>query len=440
MRWRQGWRQWLALASGRRNIASLLPCLIMSISNVQCAFILLFSCFLVVATVDVTCPQKGIDLSCRCKDPFDNNILHVECSNTNIKDIPSWLPSNTNVLNFERCDIRSLSNESFQNLPNLTSVTISNQQWLTVNDGLVFQGLRRLIEVYLESNHMSSLPAGLFANLPTLIRVSVRGNPLPTLPDDLFQNSTNVESLDIRSTQLNRNIITKIGQGHFGTSITELLMSGTRIQILFNEFFNGLPNLRDLATVSCGIESIGEDILKGTDVLVVYLNENPIQNINENAFRYSKVTQFLCEGCQLTSDVAFNGFLKKMDLDRINLKNNNLTSISQNAFEGLNNLDHLELSLNPLICDCDLVWLRSFTENNIKYGDKDSWMCDQPSNLSGKRFLSLKASEICDMPARSKPTAKTQSTAESTSDGTFCFISTMTLIFAVICYVTTDSI
>ena len=216
MRWRQGWRQWLALAFRRQSIASLLPSLIMSISNVQCAFISLFSCFLVVATVDVTCPQKGIDLSCRCKkDPFDNDILHVECSNTNIKDIPSWLPSNTNVLNFERCDIRSLSNESFQNLPNLTSVTISNQQRLTVNDGLVFQGLRRLIEVYLESNHMSSLPAGLFANLPTLIRVSVRDNALPTLPDDLFQNSANVESLDIRSTQLNRNIITKIGRGWY---------------------------------------------------------------------------------------------------------------------------------------------------------------------------------------------------------------------------------
>ena len=399
----------------------------MSISNVQCSFILLFSCFLVVATADVRCPQKGMELNCRCKDPFDNNILHVECSNANIKDIPSWLPSNTNVLVFKSCDIRSLSNESFQNLPNLTSVTISNQQKrLTVNDGFVFQGLRRLIEVYLENNRMSFLPAGLFANLPTLIRVSVHSNPLQNLPDDLFQNSTNVASLDIRSTQLNKNIIIKIGQGHFGTSITELLMSGTPIQILSNEIFKGLPNLSgNLATQSCEIEFIGEDILKGTGVLVVYLDKNPIQNINENAFRNSKVKQFHCEGCQLTSDVAFNGFLKKMDLNTINLKNNSLTNISQNAFEGLKNLNHLDLSLNPLICDCDLVWLRSFAENNIKYGNKDSWMCDQPSDLSGKRFLSLKASEICDMPA---------------SDGTFCFISTMTLIFAVICYVTTNSI
>ena len=229
-------------------------------------------------TVDVPCPQKGIELNCRCKDPFDNNILHVECSNANIKDIPSWLPSNTNVLVFDSCDIRSLSNESFQNLPNLTSVTISNQQkGLIVNDGFVFQGLRRLIEVYLENNRMSFLPAGFFANLPTLIRVSVRSNPLQTLPDDLFQNSTNVASLDISYTQLNKNIIIKIGQGHFGTSITELLVSGTPIQILSNEIFKGLPNLSgNLATVSCEIESIGEDILKGTDVLVVYLNKNPI--------------------------------------------------------------------------------------------------------------------------------------------------------------------
>ncbi|CAB3989430.1 Hypothetical predicted protein, partial [Paramuricea clavata] len=57
--------------------------------------------------------------------------------------------------------------------------------------------------------------AGLFANLPRLALVRLNKNRVGTLPDDLFENSTNVEYFQMANTQLHRDIIAKIGEGHF---------------------------------------------------------------------------------------------------------------------------------------------------------------------------------------------------------------------------------
>ena len=366
----------------------------MSTLKVLSAFIL-FSCFLAVAAVDVTCPLEGVRLGCKCKNQF--GFYHVQCKNIDtIKDIPPWLPEYTRVLELENCDIRLLSKESFKNLANLTTLAITDQQrWVTFSDGLVFQGLRYLKNVFLDNNYIVSLPSGLFANLPNLRHVALNNNPLQTLPDDLFENSTTVRSLEIKKTEFDRSIIVKIASGHFGKNINELFMSGTIIQFLTNDFFIGLPKLRTLEIVSCGILYVGNDILKGTDVTSFHLDKNPVKDIHKNAFRGSKVRAFSCYGCQLTSKVLFNGFLKKMDLHSLFLTNNNIASIPQNAFTGLNNLDTLHLRGNPLVCDCDLVWLRSFADH-IKFSDKFSWKCALPRKVSGKSLTSLTESEMCD--------------------------------------------
>ena len=209
----------------------------MSTIKVLTGFILL-SCFLVVAAVDVACPSQGVRLGCKCKNEF--GFYQVQCKNINkIKDIPSWLPEYTRVLEIENCDIRLLSNESFKNLGNLITLAITNQQRrLTFSDSLVFQGLRSLKNVFLDNNHIVSFPSGLFANLPSLRYVAVNNNPLQTLPDDLFENSTTVTRLEIKKTEFNRDITTKIARGHFGKNIIELFMSGTYIYIFYHIIFS----------------------------------------------------------------------------------------------------------------------------------------------------------------------------------------------------------
>ena len=112
--------------------------------SVLCVFITLFSCFfLVVATEDVLCPP-GAPFGCRCRKILDET--SIECKDKyTITDIPSWIPNNTNQLEFENCDIRILTRDTFKNLVNLTSIKIVKQHsGLTFNDSLVFQGLNRL--------------------------------------------------------------------------------------------------------------------------------------------------------------------------------------------------------------------------------------------------------------------------------------------------------
>ncbi|CAB4005020.1 leucine-rich repeat-containing 15 [Paramuricea clavata] len=386
-----------------------------------CAFISLFSCFfLVVSAEDVACPT-GASSGCTCSKISDD--LKVECKdNDQITDIPAWIPNNTNRLEFENCDIRILNRDSFKNLVNLTNIEIVKQsRRLTFNDSSVFQGLNRLSKVVFDDNNIASLPAGLFANLPSLETLGLNDNPLPTLPDDLLQNSPNVQTFNLANTKLDKDNITKIGEGHFGKNIQALWISGTYIQRLKDGLFTGLPKLKALSIGNCGINFIGADILKGTELGSITLDGNPIQSIDENAFRGSKVPVFQCNGCQLISSVTFNGFLKKMPaLYSINLQNNNLTHVPKNAFTELRDLSIIDLSSNliatiesnpygdlpkcgtttciqldnnPFNCDCNLAWLRSFADK-IE-GDKTSWKCVGPPSVAGKSLLSLEINAFC---------------------------------------------
>ena len=388
-----------------------------------CALISLFSCFFcLTSSQTVNCPA-GAPSGCKCKKVWDN--LEVKCKDeTGIKNIPSWIPNNTAELEFQGCRILFLNQDSFKNLVNLTGIKIQKQyrHSFMFNDSLVFQGLKRLHSVEFQDIGITSLPAGLFANLPSLGTVGLSDNPIITLPNDLLENSTNVQTIRLANTQLNIDVIAKIGEGHFGKKIQSLSIYGTKIQVLKDRIFGGLPKLDFIEITNCAIEYINADIFKGTKVEYIELDENPIKSIGENAFQDSKITTFSCNNCQLTSDMIFSGFLKKMpvSLEAILLKNNKLTHVPKNAFTGLAGLFVINLSNNkiatiednpfanlpkckdvfclrlqnnPFNCDCNLAWLRSFADK-IE-GDKSQWKCSKPQSVSGKSLVSLNVDQFC---------------------------------------------
>ena len=213
----------------------------------------LLCCFShLVSSVDVTCPT-GSNPGCKCSETLGN--FQVKCENIDaIQEIPSWIPNNTKILEFTKSDIRFLNRHSFKNLVNLTDITIEKSKHvLAFNDSFVFQGLPHLSTVHFDDNRIMALPAGLFANLPNLVLVSLNGNPLATLPDDLFENTTEVRYFELKNTQLQRSVIQKIGQGHFGKNIDNLQLSGTHIERLLDRFFSGLPKLKNLAISNSGV-------------------------------------------------------------------------------------------------------------------------------------------------------------------------------------------
>ena len=384
----------------------------------------LLCCFShLVSSVVVTCP-KGSNLGCKCSETLGN--FKVQCENIDaIQEIPSWIPNNTKILEFTKSDIRFLNRHSFKNLVNLTDIKIEeSKNGLTFVDRFVFQGLPHLSAVHFVDNRITALPAGLFANLPSLVLVNLNDNPVQILPDDLFENTTEVRYFELQNTQLQQSVIQNIGQGHFGKNIDDLQLSGTHIERVLDGFFSGLPKLKNLAMFNSGVKSIGANILKDTNVRTLVLDGNLLEVIDENAFGDSKLGSFQCNGCQLTSNVAFSGFLKKItSLNTIIMENNNLTHIPKDAFTGLrllsvirlsnNNISTIEenpyaglpacdsttcvqLLGNPFNCDCNLIPFRQFVDTiNDVSNNKVSWKCAEPQSVAGKSLISLKISQFC---------------------------------------------
>ena len=85
---------------------------------------------------------------------------------------------------------------------------------------------------------------------------------------------------------------------------------------------------------------------------------------------------------------SFAGNFSK--LTRLDLSNNQITNIFQGAFDNLKSLKILDISSNPLACNCELLWLPEFVKNSsIKL--KPPPKCQTPDEFKG---LSVKRVKI----------------------------------------------
>ncbi|NXJ32290.1 SLIT1 protein, partial [Ciconia maguari] len=135
------------------------------------------------------CPQE-----CTCLDTV------VRCSNKHLKTLPKGIPKNVTELyldgnqftqvpgqlstfkylqlvDLSNNKISSLSNSSFTNMSQLTTLILSYNS-LQCIPPLAFEGLRSLRLLSLHGNDISSLPEGIFADVTSLSHLAIGANPL----------------------------------------------------------------------------------------------------------------------------------------------------------------------------------------------------------------------------------------------------------------------
>ncbi|XP_075790597.1 LOW QUALITY PROTEIN: slit homolog 1 protein [Pelodiscus sinensis] len=135
------------------------------------------------------CPQE-----CSCLDTV------VRCSNKHLSALPKGIPKNVTELyldgnqlsrvpgelssfrhlqlvDLSNNKISSLSNSSFSNMSQLTTLILSYNA-LRCIPPLAFEGLRALRLLSLHGNNISSLPEGLFADASSLSHLAIGANPL----------------------------------------------------------------------------------------------------------------------------------------------------------------------------------------------------------------------------------------------------------------------
>lgn len=338
--------------------------------------------------------------------------------------------NDTKWLIIEKSSITNLTKGDFIGLPVLEKLDMSEGTLNYIQDG-TFQELLNLNDVTLKDNKLVSFMPGIFANLSKLEVVRLGKNPFKVLPNRMFEN-TPLKRLLIMHSKLNSTGLDAIGSGHVTKTITELHVDYSNIPRLAMNQFSSLSNLEKIGLFSCNIQYIGADFLSETKVKIVDLYRNNIVQIDPNAMRGIAIEWFNCRHCGLTTDKVFgkDSFLLQMNsLERLDLGQNEISHVPKGAFEGLTklttlllfynnistieenpftelkNLESFGMQENPFNCDCHLAWFHKYAlvEIGNDLTGKDilkKMKCASPSNLAGKTFPDLNTSQFCCAPTK----------------------------------------
>ena len=208
-----------------------------------------------------------------------------------------------------------------------------------------------------------------FNNLSNLIYLDLSGNKLCLTEkhENIFKNLTNLDYLNLSYNQLidlNLQFFIHI------INLTKLNLTYIKRFTLKDKLFSNLINLQVLDLSNNYIEmKLNELTFYGLDKLkTLKLNSNNIKHLNGNIFNnLICLIELDLDRCSIDSvDLfAFNGLT---NLERLNLANNKIEQISEKHFVGdLINVKQLNLYSNPFIYRTDLFAFY----NNLNLFDLD---------------------------------------------------------------------
>ena len=129
--------------------------------------------------------------------------LNINCSdpdtyckqNSNIRTVPTDIPTRTKTIDLSNNSIQALDNDSFSELTNVTTIDLRDNVIQTVHNNS-FAGLTNLTNLVLRNNNLSSLATCLF-NEQNLTYLDVSWNTLKIIPIDLWYCLNSLETLKI---------------------------------------------------------------------------------------------------------------------------------------------------------------------------------------------------------------------------------------------------
>ncbi|XP_070570212.1 uncharacterized protein [Ptychodera flava] len=293
---------------------------------------------LIAASVTMVTACPGM---CTC------NADTVTCSNKDLTSVPSGIQDNTRTLYLTFNNIQMVQNGSFPSLPDLTHLFMYNNDIESIEVG-AFDQMPNLQYLGLEQNKISLIPKGLFDSLWNLEALSLAGNDISHLENGTFQNLVKVHTLELRSNKL-ATLTPDMFQGLDNLQFLEL--KGNQITYLPQGLFKLFPQLSKIDLSKNPIPAIEENVISGLPGLGdLVLSDIP-------AFRTGRIPTDLFTGLfNLTRlDLSANQLTKLPDglkhlsnLEFLNLGDNNLTNIPDDAFEQTTNITHLYLYYNHL--------------------------------------------------------------------------------------------
>uniref|UniRef100_A0A8D0EV65 Immunoglobulin superfamily member 10 n=1 Tax=Strix occidentalis caurina TaxID=311401 RepID=A0A8D0EV65_STROC len=226
---------------------------------------------------------------------------------------------------------------------------------------------------------------------PALQRVNLGYNSLLQLTETDFSGLEKLELLMLHSNEINT-IPDKVFSDLY--SLQVLKMSYNKVRVLQQDVFYGLKSLVRLHMDHNKIEFVNPNVFYGlTSLRLVHLEGNLLKQLHPDTF----VT--LC----------YSQIFKISFMKHIYLSDNMLTSLPQEMFSYLSELESIYLHGNPWSCDCSLQWFAEWAKErpgepkckkDRSSGTQQCPVCDSPKNHKGKSLVDIpSASLACTKPA-----------------------------------------
>ncbi len=205
------------------------------------------------------------------------------------------------------------------------------------------------------------------------------------------------------------------------SGLNELILNNNTLRALKKNVFlvADLYNLHKLYLKNCLISNVDKDAFNGLEILIhLDLSFNEIESLDSTTFTRTQKLRILNLKNNRLQKLGTGLFRNLLHLQNIDLTSNRLSSISEGTFSNLNsslslwltdnqlsgidvsifrevkNLGLVELSKNPLKCDCQL---RDFFVVYAKVVPKPIY-CSEPEHLRNRTWTELRAENFACKP------------------------------------------
>uniref|UniRef100_A0A1A9WGQ7 LRRCT domain-containing protein n=1 Tax=Glossina brevipalpis TaxID=37001 RepID=A0A1A9WGQ7_9MUSC len=268
-------------------------------------------------------------------------------------------------LNLGENRIGFIDPKAFDGLSQLRILYLDDNALTSIPDPVHFQAMPSLAEVYLGMNSLLIISSSAFQNLKGLTLLNLKGAGLRNISHDSFHGLEALRSLDLSDNRLSR--IPTISLSPL-QRLESLNLGQNDFEVVLEGAFAGLKQLKHLDITGC---LRLKRIMNGA-----FASNSNLETLNLSS---NKMLIEVQEG-------ALSGLPY---LRVVSFKANALTTLAEGLFPW-KDLSTLDISENPIACDCRIMWLRNLLLNKNITGDLiNEVICEFPEALRGEELKSL---------------------------------------------------